>query len=80
MKGRDLDQRKNVVNNQDREWTDVDLDRLRQLDDARTAIEDIAQKLQRTPVDVEDRLSIVRMRSGGVTNPDEEGDIEPSHR
>ena len=63
------------MSNQDREWTDVDLDRLRQMDDHGRPIPQIAEALQRSPSDIEDRLSIVRARAPGPAGPDEEGDV-----
>lgn len=61
------------MNNSNREWTDYDLDRLRQLDDRNLPTIQIAEELQRSQGDVEDRLSIARARSLGPQSPVKKG-------
>ncbi|MBB6123344.1 hypothetical protein [Sphingobium subterraneum] len=50
---------------QDREWTDRDMDRLRQMDERGVPATQIAEALIRTPDDIEERLRIVRVRAPG---------------
>ena len=61
------------MSNSNREWTDYDLDRLRQLDDRNLPIIQIANALQRSQDGVEDRLSIVRARLPGQQFSEAEG-------
>jgi hypothetical protein len=62
----------------DREWTDDDLDRLRALDAAGRPAREIAQALDRSEEDIEDRLRIVRARGPKYSGADEEGDFDLS--
>lgn len=63
------------MSSEDREWTNFDLDRLRQLDERNVPPAQIADRLQRRQADIEDRLTIVRARAPGPVGPDEEGDV-----